>query len=213
MKVLVTGFEPFGGERVNPSQEAMRRLPATLGGLRIATQLLPAAYAPSLGLLYEAIAREDPDIVLCTGEAGSRFDLTPERVAINVQDARILDNAGDQPIDTPVVAGGPAAYFTTLPIKAAVHALREAGLPASVSNSAGTFVCNHVFYGLMHFAATRQARFRGGFMHLPYLPEQAAHHPKAPSMAVDCIARGIEIVLAVSARTGVDMKVAEGVTA
>jgi pyroglutamyl-peptidase len=213
MKVLVTGFEPFGGERVNPSQEAIRRLPGALGGLRIATQLLPAAYAPSLGLLYEAILREDPDIVLCTGEAGSRIDLTPERVAINVQDARIVDNAGDQPIDTPVVGAGPAAYFTTLPIKAAVHALREAGLPASVSNSAGTFVCNHVFYGLMHYAATRRARFRGGFMHLPYLPEQAAHHPKAPSMALDDIVRGIGIVLAVTAATGADLVAAEGATA
>ncbi|MBN8889630.1 MAG: pyroglutamyl-peptidase I [Rhodospirillales bacterium 70-18] len=213
MKILVTGFEPFGGERLNPSQAAIDRLPARLGGLRIATQLLPAAYAPSLGLLRAAIAREDPDIVLCTGEAGSRIDLTPERVAINVQDARIRDNEGDQPIDVAVVPGGPAAYFTTLPIKAAVHAMREAGLPASVSNSAGTFVCNHVFYGLMHYAAMRKARFRGGFMHLPYLPEQAANHPKAPSMALDCIVRGIEIVLTVSAETGADLVAAEGETA
>jgi pyroglutamyl-peptidase len=213
MKALVTGFEPFGGERVNPSQEAVRRLPARLGGLEVATQILPAAYAPSLGLLFLAIAREQPDIVLCTGEAGSRLDLTPERVAINVQDARIRDNDGDQPIDTAVVAGGPAAYFTTLPIKAAVHAMREAGLPASVSNTAGTFVCNHVFYGLMHYAATHGSRFRGGFMHLPYLPEQAAHHPKAPSMALDCLVRGIEIVLAVTAATGADLIAAEGETA
>lgn len=204
MKALVTGFEPFGGERVNPSGEAIRRLPQALGGLRIATQLLPATYARSLGLLFEAIARERPDIVLCTGEAGSRLDLSPERVAINVQDARIRDNDGDQPIDLPVVVGGPAAYFTTLPLKHAVAALREAGLPASVSNSAGTFVCNHVFYGLMHHAATRGGGFRGGFMHLPYLPEQAVHHPKAPSMALDCIVRGIEIVLAVTAAAGAD---------
>jgi pyroglutamyl-peptidase len=199
MKALVTGFEPFGGERVNPSGEAIRRLPAALDGLAIATQLLPAAYAPSLGLLHAAIARERPDIVLCTGEAGSRLDLTPERVAINVQDARIPDNDGAQPIDLPVVEGGPAAYFTTLPIKRTVHALRQAGLPASVSNSAGAFVCNHVFYGLMHHAATRGLAFRGGFMHLPYLPEQAANHPKAPSMALADIVRGIEIVLGVCA--------------
>lgn len=209
MKALVTGFEPFGGERVNPSGEAIGRLPQTLGGLRIATQMLPTAYASSLGLLFQAIAREQPDIVLCTGEAGSRLDLSPERVAINIQDARIRDNDGDQPIDLPVVAGGPAAYFTTLPLKAAVHALREAGLPASVSNTAGTFVCNHVFYGLMHHAATSgarfRARFRGGFMHLPYLPEQAALHPKAPSMALDCIVRGIEIVLAVTAAASADL--------
>lgn len=199
MKALVTGFEPFGGERVNPSGEAIRHLPAAIDGLVIATRLLPAAFASSLPPLYAAIAEEQPDIVLCTGEAGSRLDLTPERVAINIQDARIPDNDGAQPIDQPVVAGGPAAYFTTLPIKRAVHALREAGLPASVSNSAGTFVCNHVFYGLMHHAATSGLALSAGFMHLPYLPEQAAHHPKAPSMALADIVRGILIVLAVSA--------------
>ncbi|MCW3476522.1 pyroglutamyl-peptidase I [Limobrevibacterium gyesilva] len=210
MKALVTGFDPFGGEVVNPSLEAVRRLPARIGELIVVTQRLPAAFAASLPELYAAIEREDPDIVLCTGEAGSRTELSPERVAINVQDARIPDNEGAQPVDVKVAEDGPAAYFTTLPIKAAVLAMRQAGLPVAVSNSAGTFVCNHVFYGLMHYAATRKARFRGGFMHVPYLPEQAANHPKAPSMAVETIARGIEILLAVAAERSTDLVVAEG---
>src|SRR6266581_2274356 len=131
MKALVTGFEPFGGEPINPALEA----------------------------LEEAVRATAPDIVLCVGLAGGRAALSLERVAINIDDARIPDNRGGQPIDLPVVAGGPAAYFTTLPIKAAAAVLREAGLPAIVSNSAGTFVCNHVFYGLMHLAATRRLDF------------------------------------------------------
>jgi pyroglutamyl-peptidase len=213
MKALVTGFDPFGGETLNPSLEAIRRLPKAIGALQVATQRLPAEFEASLPMLYAAIAREQPDIVLCLGEAGSRTELSPERVAINVQDARIRDNAGQQPVDVPVVAGGPAAYFTTLPIKAATRAMREAGVPVAVSNTAGTFVCNHVFYGLMHYAATQAARFRGGFMHVPYLPAQAAHHAKAPSMAVEVIVRGVEIMLQVAATTSVDLLATEGETA
>ena len=213
MKALITGFDAFGGERVNPSLEAMKRLPSHIGSIVLATQRLPAAFASSLPLLFAAIEREHPDIVLCVGEAGSRLELSPERVAINVQDARILDNDGDRPIDVPVVAGGPAAYFSTLPIKAAVQAMRAAGLPAAVSNSAGTFVCNHVFYGLMHYAATRGARFRGGFMHVPFLPEQAANHPRSPSMSVATIVRGIEIFVEVAGATRGDVKVSEGALA
>src|ERR1700722_11881027 len=142
MKALSTGFEPFGGDRVNPSFEALKRLPGRLGALDIATSALPVASARPLPARGAAIAASAPDIVLCIGLAGSRAALSLERVAINIDDARIPDNAGRQPIDLPVVAGGPAAYFATLPIKAAAAALRDAGLPAIVSNSAGTFVCN-----------------------------------------------------------------------
>ncbi len=208
MKALVTGFDAFGGERVNPSLEAIRRLPAMVGALLVVTQRLPAEFGSSLPELYAAIEHHDPDIVLCVGEAGSRAELSPERVAINIQDAHIADNAGDRPIDAPVIPGGPAAYFTTLPIKAAAAAMRHVGLPVAVSNSAGTFVCNHVFYGLMHYAATRQARFRGGFMHVPYLPEQAANHPRSPSMSVEAMVQGIEIFLGVAAVRHVDLRVA-----
>jgi pyroglutamyl-peptidase len=210
MKALVTGFEPFGGDRVNPSLEALRRLPARLGPLDVATQALPVVYGAALSALRAAIAVAAPDIVLCIGLAGGRAELSLERVAINVDDARVVDNDGSRPIDRPVVAGGPAAYFATLPIKAAVVALREAGLPAAVSNSAGTFLCNHVFYGLMHEAAAGGGRIRGGFLHVPYLPSQAARLPGAPSMALEQIAEGIEIILAVAAARVDDLAVSEG---
>jgi pyroglutamyl-peptidase len=210
MKALVTGFEPFGGDRVNPSFEALRRLPPRLGVLDIATRSLPVVYGAALPALRAAIAATAPDIVLCAGLAGGRAELSLERVAINIDDARIPDNDGNQPIDRPVVAGGPAAYFATLPIKAAVAALREAGLPAAVSNSAGTFLCNHIFYGLMHEAAKAGHPFRGGFLHLPYLPGQAARVPGAPSMALEQIVEGIEIILSVAAARADDLVVSEG---
>jgi pyroglutamyl-peptidase len=210
MKALVTGFEPFGGERVNPAFEALGHLPPRLGAVALATAVLPAVFGEALDALEEAVRETTPDIVLCVGLAGGRAALSLERVAINIDDARIPDNKGRQPIDLPVVAGGPAAYFTTLPIKAAVAALREAGLPAIVSNSAGTFVCNHVFYGLMHLAATRELDLRGGFLHVPYLPSQAARQDGAPSMALEDIVRGVEIVLRVAAARHDDIAVAEG---
>lgn len=210
MKALVTGFEPFGGDGVNPSFEALQRLPPRLGVLAIETAALPVVYGVALPALREAIAAAAPDIVLGVGLAGGRAELSLERVAINVDDARIPDNGGNRPIDRPVVAGGPAAYFATLPIKAAVAALRAAGLPAAVSNTAGTFLCNHVFYGLMHEAASGPTRFRGGFLHVPYLPNQAANYPGAPSMALEQIVEGIEIILATAAARTDDLVVSEG---
>jgi pyroglutamyl-peptidase len=206
MKALVTGFEPFGDDPINPAMEVLRRLPQQLGSLALATRVLPVAFGSSVAALEDAVAAATPDIVLCVGLAGGRTALSLERVAINIDDARIADNGGRQPIDLPVVPDGPAAYFATLPIKAAVTALREAGLPAIVSNSAGTFVCNHVFYALMHLAATRRPRLRGGFLHVPYLPSQAARHDCAPSMALGDIVRGIETVLSVAAAptSGID---------
>jgi len=210
MKALVTGFEAFAGDRVNPSFEALRLLPARLGELEIATRSLPVIYGQALPALRSAIAATAPDIVLSVGLAGGRSELSLERVAINIDDARIPDNGGNQPIDRPVVAGGPTAYFATLPIKAAVAALREAGLPAAVSNSAGTFLCNHVFYGLMHEAAAGGGGFRGGFLHLPYLPSQAARVRGAPSMALEQIVDGIEIILSVAATRVDDLTVSEG---
>ncbi len=210
MKALVTGFEPFGGDRINPSFEALRLLPSRLGSIGIATRALPVVYGAALTALRDAIAATGPDIVLCAGLAGGRAELSLERVAINVDDARIPDNDGNQPIDRPVVAGGPAAFFATLPIKAAVAALREAGIPAAVSNSAGTFLCNHVFYGLMHEAASSATRFRAGFLHVPYLPSQAARQPGAPSIALEQIVEGIEIILATAAARLDDLVVSEG---
>ena len=210
MKALVTGFEPFGGDPINPALDALRRLPPRIGPLDIATRILPTVFGQALAALDDALATAEPDLVLCLGLAGGRAALSLERVAINIDDARIPDNAGQQPVDRPVVPGAPAAYFATLPIKAAVAALRTAGLPAAVSNTAGTFVCNHVFYGLLHRAATERPGLRGGFLHVPYLPGQAARYDFAPSMALDDIVRGIAIVLDVAASRRSDIALAEG---
>jgi pyroglutamyl-peptidase len=197
MKALVTGFEPFGGAQVNASIEAVRRLPLRIGSMTIATAELPVSYARSLPALQAAIARADPAFVLCVGQAEDRAALCVERVAVNLQDARIPDNDGAQPVDAPIAAAGPAAYLATLPVRAAVAALHAAELPAQLSMSAGTFVCNHVFYGLMGLAAERKPALRGGFLHVPCLPGQAP--PGAPSMTLDDIARGIAIVLEAAA--------------
>ena len=215
MKALVTGFEPFGADAVNPSREAVLRLPSRIGGLTVETRIVPTVFGRAIAVLEDAIVATHPDIVLCVGLAGGRAELSLERVAINVDDARIPDNDGQQPIDRPIVAAGPAAYFTGLPVKAAVAALREVGLPAIVSNTAGTFVCNHIFYGLMHLVASRRLPVRGGFLHVPYLPEQAAGLAsiQAPSMALDDIVRGIEIILRVAASRTEDIVAAEGAIA
>lgn len=210
MKALVTGFDPFGGDEVNPSSLAVGKLRKRIGRLAIQTATLPTSYARSANVLREAISKTRPDIVLCVGQAGGRTELCLERVAINVQDARIRDNDGKQPIDKPVIPGGPAAHFATLPIKACVAALRKAGLPAAVSNTAGTFVCNHIFYALMDMVSAQARPPRGGFLHIPYVPDQAARLGGAPSMAVGDIVRGIEIILEVSAARTTDMRTIEG---
>jgi pyroglutamyl-peptidase len=210
LKALVTGFDPFGGDTVNPSSLAVGRLRKRIGDLEVHTAELPTSYAHSADVLRELIARVKPAIVLCVGQAGGRTELCLERVAINVQDARIRDNDGGQPIDLPVVTNGPAAYFATLPVKACVAAIRNAGLPAAVSNTAGTFVCNHIFYALMDMLDRDWPEVRGGFLHIPYAPEQAARLGGAPSMALADIVRGIEIILDVSASRVEDLHTVEG---
>lgn len=195
-RILLTGFEPFGGQRLNPSWEVARALDgAVIGAARVQSLQLPCTFEASLQVLHGALQRLQPDVVLALGQAEGRADVSIERVAINVQDARIADNTGAQPVDLPVVDGAPAAYFSTLPIKRLVQALRSAGLPASVSQTAGTFVCNHVFYGLQHALAGRGAR--SGFVHLPLLPEQAAVWPGAtpPSLALALQVAAIRCVL------------------
>jgi len=195
--VLVTGFEPFGGEHINPSWELARALNGeAIGGARVVAVQLPCVFGEALRRLDEALARVKPVAVLAIGQAGGRCDLSLERVAINVDDARIPDNAGAQPVDEPVIASGPAAFFSTLPIKAIVTALREAGYPASVSQTAGTFVCNHLFYGLQHRLDGQHVR--SGFMHIPYLPEQAARHAGAPSLPLSTLIDATRLVLQVA---------------
>ncbi len=182
--VLVTGFEPFDQDRVNPSWEVARALDGWVcAGATVRAVQLPCVFGLAIERLDTALAELRPQCVVGLGLAAGRTEWQPERVAINCDDARIPDNAGRQPIDTAVLPGAPAAYFSSLPVKAIVQALRAAGLPASVSNTAGTFVCNHVFFALMHRLATLPG-VRGGFVHVPCLPEQAARHPGVPSMAL-----------------------------
>ncbi|KUL38440.1 Pyrrolidone-carboxylate peptidase [Streptomyces sp. NRRL F-4489] len=211
-RVLLTGFEPFEGERVNPSWDAVRAAAAEpLDGLELHAAELPCVFGGALTALRTAIDRTNPDIVVCVGQAGGRPDITVERIAVNVDDARVPDNAGAEPIDEPVVPGGPAAYFSTLPIKACVAAVRAAGLPASVSNTAGTFVCNHVFYGLAHLIATELPHLRGGFVHIPYAPEQVTARA-LPSLPVGAAATALRTIAATAARTRTDLRIAEGAT-
>jgi len=212
MRILVTGFDPFGGEPVNPAQEAILRLPATLGAHTIERRPLPTLFGRSLEVLGDAVRTLRPDILLCVGQAGGRSELSIERVAINVDDARIADNGGAAPIDQAIVPGGPAAYFTNLPLKAMVQALGEAGIPAKVSNTAGTFVCNHVFYGAMHLVATEFPALRAGFIHIPFLPEQIGRNPGQPSMAVETVVAGLLTAIEVAVARTDDIAVADGAT-
>ncbi len=210
--VLITGFEPFGGETLNPSWEVVKQLDGMIiDNCRVVARQLPCVFGESLEVLNAAIDALQPSVVLAIGQAGGRVDVTVERVAINVDDARIPDNRGQQPVDVAIVPDGPAAWFSTLPIKAMVEALREAGIPASVSQTAGTFVCNHVMYGVLHKLADRP-EVKGGFIHIPYLPEQAAAHPGAPSMATHTLKQGLEIAIAVALRQEHDIKVVGGAT-
>jgi len=182
-KVLLTGFEPFGGERTNPSLEIARALNGKrIAGHRVVGAVLPTAFAGSLPALDVLLARHKPRLVIAVGQAGGSAGISLERIALNLIDARIADNAGAQPVDVPVIARAPSAYFSTLPLKTMLRRLTAAGIPAALSQSAGLFVCNQVFFALAHRLATRAKRTRGGFIHVPYLPEQAARHGAAPSM-------------------------------
>ena len=189
MKILVTGFEPFGGEAVNPAQQAVRLLPDDIGGAKIVRQELPVVFGTSGDIAVSAIRREQPDAVVCVGQAGGRAKITVERVAINVDDARMPDNAGNCPVDEPIVNGAPDAYFATLPIKTVVAAMQDAGVPAEVSNSAGTYVCNHLMYRVLH--ETRASSVRAGFIHVPFVPEQTENRPNVPSLPLEEIVKGL----------------------
>lgn len=210
--VLITGFEPFGGETVNPSWEVVKQLEGlNIDNCRVVTRQLPCVFGESLTVLNAAIDELEPCVVIAVGQAGGRVDVTVERVAINVDDARIPDNRGQQPVDVAIVSDGPAAWFSALPIKAMVAAMREKGIPASVSQTAGTFVCNHVMYGLLNKISAKPG-VKGGFIHIPYLPEQAAAHAGAPSMAVQTVKDALEIAITVALRQVSDIKVAGGAT-
>jgi pyroglutamyl-peptidase len=208
--ILLTGFEPFGGETVNPSWLAVQGLHGRelSEGSRIVALQLPCVFDVSRQVLLQALAQYQPHTVLCVGQAGGSAELCIERVAINLDDARSADNAGAQPIDQPIVPDGPAAYFTTLPIKAMVQALHASGIPASISHSAGTYVCNHVFYALMHAASSNALLRRAGFIHIPYLPQQALQHASAPSMGLELVQQALLTALETAIATQHDLAVA-----
>jgi pyroglutamyl-peptidase len=209
-KILLTGFDAFGGATLNPSWLVARALHGRqiLGHTVVAAQL-PTVFDASLTALNALLEQHRPSLVICVGQAGGRQAISLERVAINVNDAPIADNAGGQPVDTPVKAGAPAAYFTRLPIKAMLAALQAHGVAAEVSQTAGTFVCNHVFYGLMHALATRRdlEHARGGFIHVPWLPEQGT-----PSMALDDMVRGLRIAVRCALQVEQDTALGAGAT-
>ncbi len=204
--ILLTGFEPFGGEKVNASWLAVRELQGRmLSGHVVVARRLPTVFGQALGALRRDLQRLQPRLTICVGQAGGRAEISPERVAINLDDARIADNTGRRPLETPVVPGGPVAYWSTLPVQEIVGALKRRGIPAAVSLSAGTYVCNHVFYGLMHELAApaadgRQGVGRGGFIHVPLLPEQAANHHDQPSLPLDLMVEALAIAIRVSLR-------------
>lgn len=213
MKLLLTGFDPFGGEPINPAWEAVKLVSDKIGDVEVVKLQVPTVFYKSIDTVAKAIEEEKPDVVLCIGQAGGRYDLTPERVAININDARIPDNEGNQPLDGPVFEDGAPAYFTTLPIKAMVAAIREAGVPASISNTAGTYVCNHLMYGVLYTLAKQYPEVRGGFMHVPFITSQVVNRATpAPCLSLEAIAKGIEASIQAISDNKEDLKTAEGKT-
>ena len=198
MNILITGFEPFGGEAINPSWEVARALQGQLiAGATVQARCLPTAFGVAPRALAEALAEVKPEVAICLGQASGRTEISIERVAVNLIDARIADNDGDRPQDVPVREGAPAAYFSTLPIKAMRNGLRAAGHPAGLSLTAGAFVCNQVFFELQHQLAGRG--LSSGFIHLPALPEQAARTlPTVPSMGLAAQLDAIKLAIAIA---------------
>lgn len=211
-RVLITGFEPFDNDTVNPSWEVARRLDGWKCGEHVVVaRRLPCAFDAIHDALDRELAALTPDVAISVGLAGGRVDVSLERVAINVDDARIPDNTGAQPVDRPVASNGAPAYFTTLPVKAILQRLRHAGLPAQVSNTAGTFVCNHTFYMLRHLAETVHTGVRrAGFIHVPYLPEQAARRPGVASLSLDSLVAALRIAIETSTEVVTDIRLAAG---
>lgn len=214
MKILVTGFDPFGTDTMNPAIEAVKRLPDNISGAEIIKLEIPTVFNKSAEVVREAMKKHDVDYVLNIGQAGGRFDMTPERVAINLDDARIPDNEKNQPIDVAIKEDGEPAYFTQLPVKAMVTAMKEAGIPASVSNTAGTFVCNHIMYQGLYLTHKEFPKAKAGFMHVPFLPEQVLERPGMPAMSLEDITKGIvasiEAIVAFDGKE--DLKVIGGQT-
>lgn len=212
MKILVTGFDPFGGESINPAIESVKCLPDTIAGAQIIKLEIPTVFYKSLQAIEKAITIHNPDVILSIGQAGGRSDITVERIGINCDDARIPDNEKNQMIDVPVYEDGPAAYFSNLPIKAMVANIQKHEIPASVSNTAGTFVCNHVLYGVRYLIDTKFPGKRSGFIHIPYLPQQVLDKKDTACMSHETIVAGLKAALEAIVITKDDLKITGGTT-
>lgn len=195
MKILITGFDPFGGEQINPAEEAVKRVRDNINGAEVIKLTIPTVRTKSVEAIEKAIKKHNPDIVISVGQAGGRFDITPERVAINLDDFRIKDNEGNQVVDEIIKEDGQAAYFSNLPIKGMVKHMNENGIPASVSNTAGTFVCNHVMYGILYMIDKKYPNIKGGFIHIPYMTAQVVDKKNTPYMSLDEIVKGLELAI------------------
>lgn len=196
MKILVTGFDPFGGESVNPAYEAVKLLPDVIGGAEIFKLEIPTVFSLSGPAVEEGIRKYQPDVVICVGQAGGRASISVEKVAINFVDACIPDNNGEQPLDEPLQADGPAAYFATLPVKAMVQHVKEAGLPCYLSFTAGTYVCNSIMYNVLYMCEKRYPGIRAGFIHVPYACGQVIDKANTtPSMPLETIAKSLEYAI------------------
>jgi pyroglutamyl-peptidase I len=206
MKILVTGFDPFGGEPINPAIESVKRLPDNIAGAEIIKLEIPTVRKKSLEKIEKAINEHNPDVILSIGQAGGRFDISIERVGINLDDFRIPDNEGNQIIDEPVFPDGENSYFVKLPVKSMVQNVQKNNIPASVSYTAGTFVCNHVLYGVMYLIEKKYKGKKSGFIHIPFLPQQVVDKRNMPSMELDTIVKGLTAAIEAIVKNNEDIK-------
>ncbi len=195
MKILITGFDPFNQETINPSIEAVKKLPDVIEQAKIIKLEVPTVFNTSLTVIKEAIELHQPDIVISVGQAGGRSSIAIERMGINLNDASIEDNASQQMNDQKIIEEAPDGYFSTLPIKAIVHDLKQANIPATISNSAGTFVCNHVLFGILHYCKHFHPHIKSGFIHIPFLPQQVVNKNNVASMGLELIVEGLIIAI------------------
>ncbi len=210
MKVLITGFDPFGDQPINPAYEAVKKLPATIAGAEIVKLEIPTVDQKGLAKVIEQIEIEQPDVVINVGQAGGRFNISPEKVAINFNNFRIKDNEGNQPLNQAISQTGETAYFTTLPVNKMVEEMQKAGIPSTVSYTAGTFVCNQVMYGVLEHVTTNQLPIRAGFIHIPYMMEQACKIGNVASLSLETLTKGLEICIEACVTTTEDVKGAFG---
>ena len=205
-KILVTGFDPFGGEKVNPALEVIKLLPKKIGENEVRILEIPTVYKKSVEKIEKEIESYKPDYVLSIGQAGGRASISIERVAINIDDFRIKDNEGNQPIDENIFEDGENAYFSTLPIKSIQDELSKNNIPSSISNTAGTFVCNHVLYGVLYLIEKKYKGKKSGFIHIPFLPEQVVDKRNTPSMELSTIVKGLTAAIEAIVKNDEDIK-------